>query len=63
MKRSLQLNEVPNNWVGSQTLREREHEGRDQLHNGRILRSYSKGVNAEESELKQHLHNIEQERD
>ena len=45
-----QLNRVPNNGVGTQTLRECAHEGRDQFHNGRILRSCSRGA-------------IEQERD
>lgn len=38
-------------------------EGRDQPHNGRDLRSGSRGANAKESELRQRLHTIEQERD
>lgn len=39
--------------------REYENEGIDQSRSGRVLGIDSQGVNAEESELKQRLHNIE----
>ena len=38
-------------------------EERDQSRSGRVMVIHSRGVNAEESELKQRLHNVEQERD
>ena len=46
-----------------QISRERVDEGIDQSRPGRVLGVDSRGVNGEESELRQQLHNAEQERD
>ena len=42
---------------------ERVDEGRDQSHPGRVLEINDRGVNVDEVELRQWLHNVEQERD
>lgn len=56
-----QLDRVHNYRSGGQTSRERGNEGGDQPHSGRVLGNGSQRTNAEESELRQRLHNIEQE--
>lgn len=49
--------------VGNQSLGERNHETRGQLHSGQNSGNDNREANTEESELKQHLHDIKQERD
>lgn len=52
-----------NSGVGNQPLGEHDHEMRGQFCSRQNLGNDNRGVNAEESELRQHQYNIEQERD
>ena len=49
--------------VRDQSLRGGSHEGGDQSPRRQSSNNNDRAVNAEERELRQHLHNIEQERD